>query len=168
MGDLKMGSGTYGTIIRRGTHNHIRIGNYCSIAEGCVFDGGFGHNPRFVSTYPFNEKLAGCENLDGHPVCKGDIYIGNDVWVGEGCMIMSGVTIGDGAIIGARSIVTKNIEPYAVAVGSPAKIVRKRFTDTQIDYLLKIQWWSWTEDKIIKNAHLLMSENIDDFINKHA
>ena len=168
MGDLKMGTGTYGNIIRRGVHNSITIGNYCSIADGCVCDGGFGHNTKFVTTYPLSKNLKNCGHLTGHPVWKGDIFIGNDVWVGENSLIMSGVTIGDGAVIGARSIVTKDVPPYTIAVGSPAKIAKKRFRDDQIDKLLDIKWWNWDEQKIINNAHLLMSEDIDKFLTAHT
>ncbi len=168
MGDLKIGQGSYESITRRGTLNSITIGNYSSIADGCICDGGFGHNTKFVATYPFNQKLNNCAHLVGHPVCRGDIRIGSDVWIGEGCLIMSGVTIGDGAVIGARSIVTKDIPPYTIVVGSPAKMTRKRFTDEQINRLIDIKWWNWNEQKIIDNAHLLMSEDIDSFITAHS
>jgi len=168
VGDLKIGQGSYESITRRGTLNSIIIGNYSSIADGCICDGGFGHNTKFVTTYPFNQKLKNCAHLVGHPVCRGDIYIGSDVWIGEGCLIMSGVTIGDGAVIGARSIITNDIPPYTIAVGSPAKITRKRFADDQINRLLDIKWWNWSEQKIIDNAHLLMSEDIDSFITAHS
>jgi len=168
VGDLKIGQGSYESITRRGTLNSIIIGNYSSIADGCICDGGFGHNTKFVTTYPFNQKLKNCAHLVGHPVCRGDIHIGNDVWIGEGCLIMSGVTIGDGAVIGARSIITNDIPPYTIAVGSPAKITRKRFADDQINRLLDIKWWNWSEQKIIDNAHLLMSEDIDSFITAHS
>lgn len=168
MGDLKIGQGTYESITRRGTLNSITIGNYSSIAYGCICDGGFGYNTRFITTYPLNEKLKNCAHLAGHPVCRGDIHIGSDVWIGEGCLIMSGVTIGDGAVVGARSIVTKDILPYSIVVGSPARITRKRFTDEQINRLLDIKWWNWNEQKIIDNAHLLMSEDINSFITAHS
>lgn len=168
MGELVMGTGSYGQVIRRGVHNSITIGKYCSIADGCVFDGGFGHNTKFVTTYPLSSLMRGCGHLTGHPVWKGDIVVGNDVWIGEGCMIMSGVTIGDGAVIGARSIVTRDVPPYAVVVGSPARVSRKRFSDAQISKLTQIKWWNWAEQKIIDNAHLLMNTNIDLFIATHS
>ena len=168
MGELIMGKGSYGGIIRRGVHNSITVGNYCSIAEGCICDGGFGHNTKFITTYPLSVNMRNCGHLTGHPVWKGDITIGNDVWIGENCLIMSGVNIGDGAVIGARSIVTKDIPPYTIAAGSPAKVSKKRFTDIQINRLLYIKWWDWDDQKIIDNAHLLMSDNIDEFISKHS
>lgn len=167
MGELKIGIGTYGSVIRKGEHNSITIGNYCSISENCICDGGFGHNTKFVSTYPFNHLLDGCRHLTGHPVWRGDIKIGNDVWIGQDCVIMSGVTIGDGAVIGVRSIVTKDVEPYTIVAGSPAKPIRKRFSNEQIEKLLKIQWWNWPISQIIKASPLLMNENIDFFIEKY-
>jgi acetyltransferase-like isoleucine patch superfamily enzyme len=167
MGELIMGSRSYGNIIRRGVHNSITVGKYCSLAAGLVIDGGFSHNTKFISTYPFNVNFNQCSYLTGHPTWKGDVIIGNDVWIGEDCLIMSGVTIGDGSVIGARSIVTKDIDPYSINVGSPSRKVKQRFSDNQISDLLKIKWWDWEEDKIIENAHLLMSEDIDLFIEKH-
>jgi acetyltransferase-like isoleucine patch superfamily enzyme len=167
MGELTMGSRSYGNIIRRGVHNSITVGKYCSLAAGLVIDGGFSHNTKFISTYPFNVNFNQCSYLTGHPTWKGDVIIGNDVWIGEDCLIMSGVTIGDGSVIGARSIVTKDIDPYSINVGSPSRKVKQRFSDNQISDLLKIKWWDWEEDKIVENAHLLMSEDIDLFIEKH-
>lgn len=167
MGELIMGSRSYGNIIRRGVHNSITVGKYCSLAAGLVIDGGFSHNTKFISTYPFNVNFNQCSYLTGHPTWKGDVIIGNDVWIGEDCLIMSGVTIGDGSVIGARSIVTKDVDPYSINVGSPSRRVKQRFSDNQISDLLKIKWWDWEEDKIVENAHLLMSENIDLFIEKH-
>ena len=82
-------------------------------------------------------------------------------------MLMSGIEIGDGAVIGARSIVTKNIPPYTIAAGSPARVTKKRFSDEQIEKLLKIRWWDWDDQKIIDNAHLLMNTDIDNFISRH-
>jgi len=168
MGELIIGKGTYGTVHRRGNQNTVTIGNYCSIAGNCVCDCGWQHNIKFVSTYPFNHLFANsCGSLTGHPVCKGDINIGSDVWIGEDVIIMSNVTIGDGAVIGARSIVTKDVQPYTIVGGTPAKAIKKRFSDRQIEQLLKIQWWNWTQEKILSNAHLLMNENIDKFIELH-
>jgi acetyltransferase-like isoleucine patch superfamily enzyme len=167
MGELIMGKRTYGHVIRRGAGNSVTIGKYCSLAAGLIIDGGFGHNTEFITTYPFNVMFDECKELTGHPVWKGDVTIGNDVWIGEDCLIMSGVTIGDGAVIGARSIVTKNIDPYSINVGAPTRKVKQRFTDEQISDLLKIKWWDWEEDVILENSHLLMSKDIQQFIDKH-
>lgn len=147
----------------RGSANQITIGKYCSIAASVIFDSGFNHNSNLVSTYPF--RLLNPE-VESNIVVKGDINIGSDVWIGEQAVIMSGVTIGHGAVIGMRAIVSKDVGPYEVIVGAPQKVLRKRFTESQIEALLEISWWNWNQEKIIDNAHLL-NGNIEDFINKH-
>lgn len=165
MGELVVGNRTYGHtgICRRGNSNTITIGKYCSIAQGVVMDSGFNHNYNFVSTYPFKTNLG--VGTDFHEKI-GDIEIGNDVWIGEGALIFSGVKIGDGAVIGARAIITKDVRPYAVVVGANREI-KCRFDYGQISDLLKIKWWDWSDEKVLENAMLLSSANIDDFINKH-
>ncbi len=168
MGEITVGKHTYGHPTRRGTGNKVTIGKYCSIAESVLLDGGFNHNSKFVSTYPFHQWYEECRGLHSNILIKGDIVIGNEVWLGEGSVIMSGVTIGDGAIIGMRAIVSKDVKPYEVIVGAPQKVLRKRFTEEQIEKLLKIQWWNWSDEKVIQNAHLLQSDNIDTFISLHC
>jgi serine acetyltransferase len=103
----------------------------------------------------------------GHPSCKGDIIIGNDVWIGAKATIMSGITIGDGAIVAAGSVVVKDVEPYSMVGGNPAKHLKFRFTEKQIDDLLKISWWNWTEDRIKSDAMMMWSDSIDEFIDKN-
>jgi acetyltransferase-like isoleucine patch superfamily enzyme len=165
MQQLTIGHKTYGgtNVERRGVMNDVHIGKYCSIAIRCIIDGGFSHNTEFVSTYPFHSFHGIGEHV---ATCKGDVLIGNDVWIGEDVLIMSGVKIGSGAIIGARSIITKSVEPYSIVVGNN-RVLRKRFTDNQINSLLKIKWWDWEDEKVLANAELLSSRNIDEFINKH-
>jgi serine acetyltransferase len=102
----------------------------------------------------------------GHPSCKGDIIIENDVWIGAKATIMSGVRIGNGAIVAAGSVVSKDVPPYAIVAGNPAKIVKYRFDEEQIKKLLSICWWDWDEQKIKDNAMNMWSDNIDKFINK--
>ncbi len=162
MGQITAGKYTYGLpLTRRGDGNTITIGSFCSFAGGVTVDGGFQHNMKFISTFPFPTQFIGCEHLTGHVVCKGDIKIGNDVWVGEQAMIMSGVTIGDGAVIGFRSIISKDVQPYEVVAGAPQKVIRKRFSEEHILMLQQIRWWDWTDLQIKQAAHLLMSENIN-------
>ena len=93
---------------------------------------------------------------------KGDIVIGNDVWIGFEAVILSGVTIGDGAIIGTRAVVTKDVPPYTIVGGVPAKPIRKRFSDGVISELLKVQWWNWSENRIKKNIAAIQSGRIED------
>ena len=127
------------------------------------------HRTDWVSTYAF-----GYLNLDtfntfdgkGHPGSKGDIIVGNDVWFGRDVTIMSGVTIGDGAVLAANSHIVKNVEPYSVIGGNPAKFLKLRFTPEQIEKLLEIQWWNWEDEKINEFAPLLCNPNIDAVIEK--
>jgi carbonic anhydrase/acetyltransferase-like protein (isoleucine patch superfamily) len=116
---------------------------------------------------PVNKDIENMMFDMGHPSCKGDITIENDVWIGAKSTIMSGVKIGNGAVIGATTTVTKDVPPYAIVVGNPGKIVKYRFTEKQIELLLKISWWNWNEDKIKREFKILWSSNINDFINKH-
>jgi serine acetyltransferase len=100
----------------------------------------------------------------GHPSCKGDIIVENDVWIGAKATIMSGVRVSNGSIVAAGSVVTKDVPPYAIVAGNPAKVVKYRFNEEQIDKLLNISWWEWDEQKIKDNAILMWSTNIEDFI----
>jgi acetyltransferase-like isoleucine patch superfamily enzyme len=164
-GIFEVGEHTYGGsyIERRGTMNNVYVGKYCSIAQGVVVDGGFSHNTEYVSTYPF-QAFHGKGGYINY--VKGDVVIKDDVWIAESVMIMSGVTIGEGAVIGARAIITKDVKPYSVVVGNN-KVIRMRFTDEQINELLKIKWWDWTHDKVLGAADLLSSLNIQEFIDKY-
>lgn len=164
-GILTKGEFTYGSPILRGNHSNVTIGRYCSIAENCIFDCGFNHNRKFVSTYPFDVNMFMPHLPPNRPPVK-DITIGNDVWLGEGCMIMQNVTIGDGAVIGARTIVTRSVMPYAIVVGN-CRVTGYRFTDEQIKRLLDLKWWNWPEDRVKRNAHLLLQEDIDYFLNNY-
>jgi carbonic anhydrase/acetyltransferase-like protein (isoleucine patch superfamily) len=104
---------------------------------------------------------------DGHPRSKGDTVIGNDVWIGRSARVMSGVTICDGAVIGAYSVVTKNVCPYTIVGGNPAREIRKRFSDQQIAALLAIKWWNWPIEKIVECVDELSDPDVDLFIARH-
>jgi len=150
---------------------HVHLGKYNSIGRDCNFFLHANHRADWVTTSsqlwgPVTPEIADMHMEMGHPTCKGDIHVGNDVWIGATSTIMSGITIGDGAIIGAGSMVTKDVPPFAIVVGNPGKIVKYRFTEEQIESLLKIAWWDWEEDKIKDNAQLMWSSNINNFINK--
>lgn len=137
-------------------NDRLIIGKFCSIACGAKFlFNSANHALKPIATYPFPifwkewglEMTAITDAWDN----KGDIVIGNDVWIGYEAVIMSGVTIGDGAIIGTRAVVTKDVPPYAIVGGVPAKIIRKRFDDKTIGTLLRLQWWNWPPEKIKRN-----------------
>lgn len=134
----------------------LKIGKFCSIACGTKFlFNSANHALDSLSTYPFPLFFEEW-NLEKEKVTdawdnRGDIVIGNDVWIGYEAVILSGVTIGDGAIIGTRAVVTKDVPPYTIVGGVPAKPIRKRFDEKVIKELLKIKWWDWTEEKIARN-----------------
>ena len=134
------------------------IGKYCMIASDVIFImNGANHLTDAVSTYPFAIFGNGWESaMDGksYPT-KGDTIIGNDVWIGYGATIMPGVKIGDGAIIATKSVVTKDVEPYSIVGGNPAREIKKRFSDKAIEKLLKMQWWDWTPEKVTENLDKL-------------
>ena len=147
-------------------HDKLQIGKFCSIACGTKFlFNSANHALSSLSTYPFPiffeewglEKEDVAEAWDN----KGDIIIGNDVWIGYEAVILAGVTIGDGAIIGTRAVVTKDVPPYTIVGGVPAKPIKKRFSDETISALLNIQWWKWSEEKIARNISTIQSGNIE-------
>jgi acetyltransferase-like isoleucine patch superfamily enzyme len=150
----------------------VKLGKYNSIGRDCNFFLHANHRADWITTTsqlwgPVTPEIAEMHMNMGHPTCKGNINVGNDVWIGAKSTIMSGVTIGDGAIIGSTATVAKDVPPYAIVVGNPAKVVKYRFTPAQIDGLLQIQWWDWEEEKIKEEGMALWSLNIDDFIYRH-
>lgn len=141
------------------------IGKFCAIAQGVKFImNGANHKMSGFTTYPFNIFANGWEKaapqISELPF-KGDTVIGNDVWIGQNATIMPGIKIGDGAIIGTNSTVTKDIEPYTIVGGNPAKVIKKRFTDDVIEILLTIKWWDWDEQKIYRNLEILTGCDLD-------
>ena len=143
------------------------IGNFCSIAIGCNIYLGGNHRCDWVTTFPFGHihknVFTGFDGK-GHPHTKGDVIIGNDVWIGANVTIMSGVTNGDGAVIANNSHVVKDVEPYSMVGGNPAKMIKKRFSDEQIKKLLEIKWWNWNDKDINDHVFLLCNDSIDSFI----
>jgi len=154
----EIGPHSYGwvTIQDFGDSTRLRIGDYCSFADGTLILVGGEHRLDWVTTYPFPVLWPEAKAMQGHPGTRGDIVIGNDVWVGARATILSGVTVGHGAAIGAGSVVSSDIPPYCVAAGNPSRVVRQRFDETTIASLLKLQWWTWPEDRIIEALPLLL------------
>lgn len=147
----------------------LMIGKFCSIACGAKFIfNSANHTLTSLSTYPFPIFFEEWE-LDRKDVAnawdnKGNIVIGNDVWIGYEAVIFAGVTIGDGAIIGTRAVVTKDVSPYTIVGGVPAKLIRKRFSENVINTLLEIKWWDWSREKISEKIHAIQTGEIDQLL----
>lgn len=160
------GKGTigYAQVRARDDGGTLQVGHYTCIATEVQILLGGEHRMDWVSTYPFNFLWEEGKEITGHPKTNGDVIIGSDVWIGTGSLILSGVTIGDGAVIGARAVVAKDVPPFSVVVGNPAKIIKKRFNDQTIEKLLDIKWWLWPDSRISKAIPLLLSDDISKFI----
>lgn len=143
----------------------LRIGRFCSIACGAKFlFNSANHTLGSLSTYPFplfyeawEHGMSPAEAWDN----KGDIVIGNDVWIGYEAVILAGVTVGDGAVIGARAVVTKDVPPYTIVGGVPAKSIRKRFSEAETARLLALKWWDWPIETIASRLRDIQSGNLE-------
>lgn len=147
--------------------DRLKIGRFCSIGCGARFIfNAANHSLKSLSTYPFpiffEEWELDVEKVNTAWDNKGDIVVGNDVWIGYEAVIFAGVTIGDGAIIGTRAVVTKDVPPYTIVGGVPAKPIRKRFSDEAIKKLQKLEWWNWNEEKIAHNIAAIQSGNLKE------
>lgn len=148
-------------------HERLIIGKFCSIACGVKFlFNCANHTLKSLSTYTFPLFYEDWEleksNVASAWDNKGDIVIGNDVWIGLEAVILAGVKIGDGAIIGTRAVVTKDVPPYSIVGGIPAKVIRKRYSPDIIEQLLSLRWWDWTKDRIKRNLPFIMAGNIEN------
>jgi len=146
----------------------VRIGRFCSFASGVTILVGSEHCIDWVSTYPFRILFERAKTLSSPSRTKGDVVIGNDVWIGMDALLLSGVTIGNGAVIAARSVVTRDVAPYSIVAGVPARHVRFRFDPTTIEALQKIAWWDWPLPKIEEALPLLMAPDLKAFIERYG
>lgn len=147
-------------------HERLTIGKFCSIACGAKFlFNSANHALGSLSTYPFSiffeEWGLPVEDIPRAWDNKGDIVVGSDVWIGYEAVILAGVTIGDGAVIGARALVTRDVPPYTIVGGVPARPIRKRFDDAAIEALLALRWWDWPEARIAANLEAIQSGRLD-------
>lgn len=163
---FEIGVGTYGMpeVHDWAQGTTLSIGAYASIADDVhVFLGG-NHRTDWVSTYPFPAYLEEARDVGGHVTTRGSVRIGNDVWLGSGCLILSGVTIGDGAVVAARAVVTRDIAPYAIVAGNPARIIGWRFDEPTRIAMQATAWWTWPETEIRQIVHLLCSAEVGRFL----
>ena len=149
--------------------DRLIMGKFCSIACGAKFlFTSANHTQKSLSTYPFpiffEEWDLDVEDITSAWDRKGDIVIGSDVWIGYEAVILSGVTIGDGAIIGARAVVTKDVPPYTIACGVPARQIRRRFSDETIAALLELKWWDWPREKIARKIEAIKNGDMEALV----
>lgn len=146
----------------------VSVGRYASIHHTAeVFTGG-GHHPEWVSMYGFRLRfgLPGAGE-DGQPWSRGPVHIGSDTWVGWRALIMSGVAIGDGAVVAAGSVVTRDVAPYAVVGGNPARLIRYRFDEPTVAALLRIRWWDWPRNRVLAHVDELNAPDVGAFVARH-
>ncbi len=164
--DYDYGYGSYGVPQVHDWHEGttLRIGAYCSIATGVqIFLGGH-HRADWVSTFPFPAMLPQASHIADYGGSHGDVRIGNDVWLCSNCTLLSGVTIGDGAIVAAGAVVARDVEPYAVVGGNPARFLKWRFPEEQRLALLQSAWWSWPKEEVQAVVGKLCSDDISGFL----
>jgi len=144
--------------------DRLRIGRYCAIATGATFvmNGG-NHRTAGISTFPFPifEPWRGKWDGEFDFPTRGDTVIGNDVWIGHDALVMPGVTVGDGAIIATRSVVTRDVPPYAIVGGNPAQVIRTRFDEATVERLLAIAWWDWPPERVTEAIELISQADVD-------
>lgn len=164
--DFEVGTGTYGipTVHDWQDGTTLRVGNYCSIAKNVQIFLGGQHRTDWVSSYPFPIYLPEAKHIKDFRISRGDVVIGSDVWLCANCTILSGVTVGHGAVIASHAVISRDVPPYAVMAGNPAKLVRWRFDEPTRNALLESAWWSWPESEIHHVVDLLSSDNITDFL----
>jgi acetyltransferase-like isoleucine patch superfamily enzyme len=164
-GIIVMGTGSYG---RPHVHYfepagssrpHVVVGRYCSVAAEVTFVVNGEHRLDWTTTFPISARFGlPIADNDGHPKITGPVTVGNDVWIGHRALLLGGVTVGDGAVVGAGAVVARDVRPFAIVVGNPAREVRRRFDDEVVDRLLELRWWDLDESAVRSIGHLLCAE----------
>ena len=166
-----IGRYTYGyegiIVYNWGDNYGVKVGAFCSIGTNCRIYTGGNHCTSYITTYPFgivHKEVFTNPLVANRAISNGDVVIGNDVWIGNDVTIMSGVKVGDGAVIAANSHVVKDVLPYTIVGGNPARLIRERFPPEQVAALLRLKWWDWPDEKINKYCHLLCSSRIETLL----
>ena len=142
------------------SETRVSIGKFCSIADGVRMQLRVNHPVHSPSTYPL-ARILGVQDSASYEWSAGPITIGHDVWIGQDALILGGVSIGHGAIVAARAVVTKDVPPYGIAAGNPARIVKSRFEQETVKKLLELQWWDWPIATIKEHASLLSTGTVE-------
>lgn len=164
--NASVGDFTYGSLTvyppNPTLESKITIGRFCSFADGITLSFHSNHSLKDITTYPFDSlQSEGWPSVEFSPsIGYKPIIIENDVWVGYGCQILQGSHISNGCIIGAFSVVRGYLPPYSVCIGNPAQIIKKRFSDEDIEKLLQVKWWDWPTEKIKENLQVICSQNV--------
>jgi len=145
----------------------VMLGQWCSVARGVRFLLSADHRTEWVTTYPPPREWVTPEVFGRHPRTKGDILVGNDVWISAYASLFSGITVGDGAVVAGGAVVVKDVPPYAIVAGNPARVIKRRFSECQVAELLAIRWWDWPVEKVQANANLIWSDDLTRFIETH-
>lgn len=164
--DYRIGIGSYGSpqVHDWQEGSTLEIGAYCSISKDVhIFLGG-QHRTDWISSFPFPAYVEEAREIADYGGTRGDVVIGSDVWLAWGCTILSGVTVGHGAVVAAHAVVSRDVEPYSVVAGNPARHVRWRFEKDEREALLRSAWWTWPEAEVRKISPLLCSDRIDEFL----
>lgn len=175
LGRIEIGEHTTGIpLVLSRSGNTVKIGKFCSIAPEVTIIPALGHIPAYkeyrnrrISTYPIAMLRNNWNPKWNLPGDNNFVIVGNDVWIGTKAVLLPGITIGDGAIIGAGAVVTRDVPPYSIATGIPAKVTGFRYSPAQIERLLKIAWWNWNMRKIEENIDYFYGD-IDTFLNKFS
>ncbi len=143
---------------------YCSVGKFCSIASGVTLLGGGAHTTRTATSFPLDIKLLGVPLAESRFYeSKGPAVVQNDVWIGSDALILSGALVGHGAVIAARTVVARDVPPFAIVAGNPAQVIKYRFSDHQIEALLKIEWWDWSVELIRSHVDRFAGD-IDSFI----
>ncbi|MEQ1766567.1 MAG: CatB-related O-acetyltransferase [Methylotenera sp.] len=163
--NYKIGNNNYGVPNIKNPHTEatLSIGSFCSIAPNVKIYMGGMHRSDWITTYPFPAFFTHVAHIQNWAPTKGDVNIGNDVWLCANSVILSGVTIGHGAVVANSAVVTKDVAPYEIVGGNPAKHIRWRFDEATREALLESKWWDWPEDEVLRIAPLLCSDNLTAF-----
>jgi chloramphenicol O-acetyltransferase type B len=162
---FEIGRGSYGVPFIHPSHGGatLKIGSFCSISSNVQIYLGGNHRSDWVTTSPLNVFFEQ-KNVTEHEKTKGDVIIGNDVWICGNATILSGVTIGHGAVIGNGAVVSRDVAPYSIVAGNPAKHIRYRFNPSVIEQLLAISWWNWPEETLRLHMDKILSSDISTFL----